>query len=287
VSRAPRRVDGQALLYAYLQKDLLQNDVWLFQMLTAHLVLSLGVWLHPETYRRFPFLVRFAIRDTTYRGGPDTPERWGSPTDAALFADDNSLIKGLPRSLLIHAPPHRPYRNRRMGKGFVAAHVWGGSTAIPSTYSFVPNLVWLPSEVAKLTDRQDSFVQRYVQAVAQKLYREEELHGPLRAFVDRAWRRLPGPDGIPSQAIPSREEILRRVNVFVPDEGFFVRRRRALNAVVSGLRASLKGAPLPGRVISTRYAEGLPKVPASARRKLLRDLERYSAALPEASLADG
>ena len=42
----------------------------------------------------------------------------------------------------------------------------------PLAYSFVPNLVWLPSEVAKLTDRQDSFVQRYVQAISTRLYRD-------------------------------------------------------------------------------------------------------------------
>jgi hypothetical protein len=44
-----------------------------------------------------------------------------------------------------------------MGKGFVASHVWrklvNGSSAPQHalTNSFIPNLVWLPTQVAKLS----------------------------------------------------------------------------------------------------------------------------------------
>jgi hypothetical protein len=38
--RQPREIDGNDVLYHFLQKELLQQDVWLFQMLTARLVTS-------------------------------------------------------------------------------------------------------------------------------------------------------------------------------------------------------------------------------------------------------
>lgn len=35
------RVDGEHVLYRYLQSELLQSDIWLFQMLTARLIVGL------------------------------------------------------------------------------------------------------------------------------------------------------------------------------------------------------------------------------------------------------
>ena len=43
----PRTVDAKGLLYHFLQKDLQQQDVWLFQMLTTRLITSLGIWRRP------------------------------------------------------------------------------------------------------------------------------------------------------------------------------------------------------------------------------------------------
>ena len=45
----PRQLDAARLFYHYLQKELLQNDIWLFQMLTARLVAALGIWLDPAS----------------------------------------------------------------------------------------------------------------------------------------------------------------------------------------------------------------------------------------------
>ncbi len=41
--RTARKVDGEHVLYHYLQKDLRERDVWLFQMLTARLMAELGI----------------------------------------------------------------------------------------------------------------------------------------------------------------------------------------------------------------------------------------------------
>jgi hypothetical protein len=238
-------------------------------------MLSLGVWFRPDDYARFPFLARYAVRDVSYRGGPGREERWGTATSDGLFADDNSLIKGLPRRLSIAAPPARPYRNRSLGAGFVAAHVWGKPDD-PLSYSFIPNLVWLPSEVAKLTDRQDSFVQRYVQAISRRLYRDHPLPRGLRGLTNQAWRRLPAPEGIPEQGLPSREQLLVQLNFFTTDERFYRARLESLRAVVQALSA-LNGRTrtYPDRVISSRYGPSLRSVAAEPRRRLSDVLGRY------------
>jgi hypothetical protein len=105
-----------------------------------------------------PYAVRdpHARKDHPRKGAPD---EWGKPFPNGLFRDDNSLIKGIPRSLRINGVNPR-FNDARIGRGFVAAHVFPRlvgsrrklSVRDPLTYSFVPNLVWLPSELAKLTD---------------------------------------------------------------------------------------------------------------------------------------
>lgn len=169
-------------------------------MLAARLISTLGVWMHPDVYERLPILVPYAVRDPLVRGNKakGISDSWGAPNDAGYFRDDNSLVKGLPRSLEIDGPSRGPYRGARIGTGFVAAHVWrtltdgaGLSARNPATYSFVPNLVWLPGEIAALTDREGSFAQLYVQALAQKVYRHRTVAPRLAPVVEHAWSLLP------------------------------------------------------------------------------------------------
>ena len=140
--------------------------------------MSLGIWFHPEIYSRLPTSVPFAVRDPLSRGSKAKGllDEWGAPNAEGYFRDDNTLVKNLPKSLRISSSS-RLYDGRRMRSGFVASHLWrelsagGLASRHPLTYSFVPNVVWLPSEVAKLTDREASFVQSFTQALAQDLSR--------------------------------------------------------------------------------------------------------------------
>lgn len=85
--RSPRKIDGEHILHHYLQKNLRERDVWLFQMLTARLMAELGIWLDPAIYQRFPILLPFAVRDPSCRKrGKDDTENicashsgWGPP----------------------------------------------------------------------------------------------------------------------------------------------------------------------------------------------------------------
>jgi hypothetical protein len=270
-------VDGGGVLYHYLQKALLQDDIWLFQMVTARLITSLGIWLPVEVYRRFPLLVPFAVRDPDARGRPKQgiPDRWGEPNEDGYFRDDNSLVKGLPKSLSIRSSASF-YQGRRLGNGFIAAHVWqlhaddSRSTRHPLTYSFVPNLVWLPRQVALLTDRSGSFVPAFLQALAHKIYRTQAVEAQHEGIVEKAWRLLPSTPDIPSQGLPDPATL----NYFEPTDRFFSSRRRAIKDALSLLATTLgDGGEAPK--VSTRYNAGIGDVDPDKLRDLHGFLERY------------
>ena len=278
-----RGLNGHQVLYRYLQNELLSSDVWLFQMLTAKLVAGLGIWLDPEIYRRYPLLRPYAVRDPDSRGNPSRgiPDQWGAPDRSGVFRDDNSLVKRMPYTLTVRGA-HSLYDGARVEKGYVASHVWrqlGGNNGLASrnrlTYSFVPNLVWLPSEVSKLSDREGSFVQGYIQALSINLYRHVEVEGALRPIVERAWSLLPEPDGIPAEGLPTDDQ----VNFFASDERVISRWRRDLRTVIDALNDAGEGRSIAGRVIASRYGPGLSSVPSRALEQLKNELANYDRAV--------
>jgi hypothetical protein len=124
----------------------------------------------------------------------------------------------------------------------------------------VPNLVWLPSEVAALTDRHGAFVQAYTQALAVKIYRDQEVSSSLRPIVEKAWDMLPTPENVPAQGLPNVGDL----NFFVPTEQWMRSRLKIIASVKAAFEAIAAGAPPDGKVVSSRYAEGLKKLPASS-----------------------
>jgi hypothetical protein len=251
-------IDGNHVLYHFLQKGLLQEDAWLFQMLTARLVASLGIWLPIETYSVMPLLTPHAVRDNTCRKDVKAgrPEAWGSPNTDGYFRDDNSLIKVIPTALVIKSR-FSGYNGARMGKGFVASHVWrkqtDGSSAPrhPLTNSFIPNLVWLPTQVAKLSDREGSFVQTYLQAMSKKIYGSAPVSIQQQVLVAKAWELLPEPSGIPLQGLPRVEDL----NFFDCSRDFMTNRVRSVRKVQELISCVCRGEP--GPKVSKRYNEGL------------------------------
>ena len=202
-------IDGTSLLYPYLQHELQQSDVWLFQMLVSRLIVSLGVWLSPDAYRVLPIAVPFAFRHPLARGNKKRgiPDQWGAPTSDGYLMDDNSLVKNLVKALFITSPS-KLLNGKYIAKGYVASHVWQRteqgdlSARDPLTYSFVPNLLWLPSDVSKLSDRA-GFTQSFMQALAVKIYRDVEVARGGGELVEQAWDRLRDPGSIPVQALPA------------------------------------------------------------------------------------
>lgn len=275
-------VDGEHVLYHYLQKNLSETDVWLFQMLTARLVVALGIWLPPEVYSSMPILLPFARRDSSARGNKRTgsPESWGSPDAQGYFRDDNSLVKGLVRSLEISSPLENIYDKRRLGKSFVSSHVWReivGADGLPtlaslqpSTYSFVPNLVWLPAQVSKLTDREGSFVQQFLQALSHRIYSTVPVREELSSLVEGIWARLPIPP-IPAAGLPDTAEL----SFFHCEDSFVETRQNAVREVADAIRHRLAGSEIP-RAISSRFGTGFRNVGDAELLQLLETISLHS-----------
>jgi hypothetical protein len=278
VAGKANRIDTNNLFYHYLQKELLNRDIWLFQMLISRMIIDLGIWLHPAVYQRFPIVLPFAVRDPLSRGSKKLglPDAWGAPNSEGYFRDDNSLIKGLPRALPVTSC-RKAFSNKKVGPGFVAAHVWrelgSGELASrnPLTYSFVPNVVWLPTEVAALTDREGSFAQTYVQAIAHKIYRGHSVVPALTGIAEQCWSLLPTPTAIPEQGLPD----VAALNYFVPNETWAKTRLETILSVAGALGHVRQGKPVTGKVVSSRYGDGLQHLKPSNVRDLQKLLQRF------------
>jgi hypothetical protein len=275
----PKVAEGNDLLYHYLQKTLLEEDVEQFRLLTSRLIVALGVWLPPLAYERYPLLVPYAVRDPKCRGdrSRQLPDEWGTPDAAGQFRDDNSLVKGIPRSLEVQNPNNRLLHRKRLGTSFVASHVWrklvDGRDAPRDrrTYSFGPNLVWLPSQLSKLSDREDSFVQTFLQAVSIKIYRSLHSDGALADIVEPIWAQLPVRELPAEIALPPIEQL----NFFRFDEAWLSRRIRTLGIVVRALDLATLGAEIDTKVVARRYGNGLMKLAPSQVAALRFDLASY------------
>jgi hypothetical protein len=288
------KIDGSNVLYHYLQKDLYKNDIWFFQMLIARLVASLGIWFNPSLYQNIPLLRPYAVRDSTCRkrNNPEGIEQWGCANESGYFRDDNSLLKGIPSSLKISSPLKELYNGRCIGTGFVASHIWRSldhsrsdkslATQDPWTYSFVPNLVWLPEQVAKLTDREGSFSQIYLQALSVSIYRDLPVAPVMQPFVKEAWSRLPISDAIPKQGLPKIDELS-----FFNDEPSFRKRRIIdIESVSIAIQRAIEGKPLEKKVVSSRYSEGLCLLDSEALKPLGSTLAKYLEAVLETITSD-
>lgn len=262
-----RVVHGDDLLYRFFN-NLLADDSGAFSEIPQLLLEATAVWLPPETYSRMPLLLPWVVRDPTCRGNKrrGIPDEWGSPDDRGYLRDDNSLIKSLPRALPVVGPARGGLSGARIGTEFVAAHVWRqvkGSPILASRWSelnsFVPNLVWLPGQIAKLTDREGSGVQETLQLMSWQIYREVPVGQPYRDIVEKAWSMLPSPHR------KIRDVDVATLNWFQPSERFYATRALRLRTVVEALFDVEQDVPLSKKVVTTRYGNGLPAVTPAAR----------------------
>ena len=136
----------------------------------------------------------------------------------------------------------------------------------------MPNLVWLPAQVSKLTDREGSFVQGYLQALSLKLYKDVPVSEQLQPLVEKSWSKLPVPQGIPPQGLPDASDL----NFFESSPAFLHRRVEKISSVVRAITSVLEGKEITGRVIASRYKEGLPEVDSPALKSLGEELGAYS-----------
>jgi hypothetical protein len=268
-----RTIQGDDLLYRFF-RDLFSDDAELAERLATRMVCAMGVWLPLDVYEKFPILLPWVVRDPTCRGhkSKGIPDQWGSPNELGFLRDDNSLIKSLPRSLPIRSESSADLDGARMGNQFVASHIWREvqhpdlASRIPVLNSFVPNLVWLPKQISKLSDLEGSVVQRALQSVSWAVYRDAPVDPRFGDAVDQAWQLLPE---------ASLDCDLPLLNWFESNERFFSTRRSRLNDVVKALEKLGAGQPVESKVVTTRYGDGLPNVTEPARTQLLRFLLQF------------
>ena len=258
--------DGNDLLYSFF-KEWIESDPEAAQSFVKKAIDGLGIWMHPQYYHELPIFVPYAVRDSTCRhSGPDHSDEWGAPDAYGYFRDDNSLIKGIVSSMPVMSRTIW-LMGKKKGSGFTASHVWRRPTnyaerrilasRMPNLNSFVPNLVWLPEQIAKLTDREGSFAQRYLQKLSRHIYGDVKVKAHARQLTDEVWALLPEPDGLDEVEMPSIGDIA----FFAYKDNIVTRRKKTISGVCNACQAILVGGPLPaGKLISARYTEGLPRV---------------------------
>ena len=276
MTRSSRVVHGDDLLYRFFQGALASHPE-LFAAVPQLLIASTALWLPREAYEQWPVLLPWVVRDPTCRGSPSKglPDQWSAPDARGFLRDDNSMIKSLPRALTVRGPKDGHMNGGHMGREFVAAHVWRVvssselASRIPLLNTFVPNLVWLPSQVAKLTDVEGGIVQQTLQALAWQIYRDAPVAPNRRDIVEEAWALLPHP------VVRVQPFEVGNLNWFEATPAFYKTCSARLASVLEALDDVESRSPLPMRVITRRYASGLPTVSSTARRELQQFLLRF------------
>lgn len=274
-------IQGDDVLYRFFKEELL-SDPDLSGTLALLMVTSLGIWFPPSTYSEWPILLPHVVRDNQCRvrksskGAIVQPEAWGTPNSRGYLRDDNSLIKGLPRGMKIISSRFSDFNGRTLGKAFVASHIWrdvDGQTRAnhdPSLNSFIPNLVWLPRQVSKLSDLPGSPIMNALKRVSFSIYRHLPVASPLNKISESCWR-----------ALNYRGEPIDvgrlQLNWFAPGPKF-VPTRVGKVRTVTNLLTSIDSGVLPTAVrgLPSRYVHGMSSVPREARTALLEQLRVFA-----------
>lgn len=267
-------IDGDNILYHYFRDELMKKETEESRMLIQHMIKNLSIWLPIKLYKKIPVLLPFSIRDHSCRKSVNKKlEEWGSCDANGYFRDDNTLIKAIPRRFRI-VSKNRAYAKQKMGKGFVASHIWRKlsyqselASKNPLTNTFVPNLVWLPRQISKLTDREGSFAQRYLQGLSISIYRNVELTKEKYDFIKHIWNNLPVPAGI-----TVKEDEKNDLNFFEMSEKDVEKRVKLLLDQIELIKN-----PLPKKKLyCSRYFATYSMLPKKTKSFFIDKLTKYS-----------
>lgn len=271
------KIDGQNILYNYFQKNILKNEDEFSKDLLKRLLMDLSIWIPISLYRRLPIILPYVVRDPSCRVKGDSGEdEWGACNSAGFLRDDNSLIKGIIRTFQVKSPKISTYDGLRLGTGFVASHIWGNVSIakklmISSRHymlnSFVPNLVWLPVQISKLTDWEGSLAQRLLQAISHKIY--EEI--PMPSDISLLWKSLPYPEEL--QNLDTDPACM---NYFVVPDEWLEKRVKGLVSEIDAILSTGEVSKNKSRKIkSSRFLPTLKHVPIEKRLELNAWLTEY------------
>jgi hypothetical protein len=270
-------VDGQNILYHYIQKNIMSEDDEFSKELLKRLLLDLSIWIPTDFYRRLPIILPYVVRDTSCRiKQQNSEDEWGAANSNGFLRDDNTLLKGIVRSFAIRSQKISAYDGKKLGTGFVASHIWGKVTIndtlmISSRHhtlnSFVPNLVWLPVQISKLTDREGSYAQKILQALSYAIYKEISM--PKE--ISRIWEAIPYPEDFKGFDID-----LAEINYFIAPDSWLRKRIDSLIAEIDYI-VSIDKTDNKKRlkVKSRRYLPTLKQITMERRREMNEWLSKY------------
>ena len=272
--------DGDNLVFDFF-KDLFDRKPELATEFACELVRATGIWIPIEVYRSCPVLLPWVVRDQDCRPSVtnNRPEQWGAPNQDGYFRDDNSMVKGLVRSVPVRGPRGSSMNGVRMGKGWVASHVWRShrgsqrsTNTDPELNTFVPNLVWLPNQIAKLSDQDQGPVQTALKQVAQSIYKSVDVEPRLTEIVESAWTKLP------SVGTGCEVDLEDLYWFDVPDgpDDFVEKRQQATRRAIDAIDSIERNDPIGPWRVCHRYSEGLPQQELSKLRILSRKLEPHA-----------
>lgn len=260
---AKQSIDGDNIIYHYIQKTLQaggEPDAFT-RTLIERLLVDLSIWFPPEAYRQIPILLPYVVRDASCRKkGNNGSDEWGMANERGFLRDDNSLVKAVVKSFVISGNSIKEYDKKKLANGFVASHIWrklnpeygkNWASTLAQTNSFVPNLVWLPRQISKLTDRERSFAQKLLQSLSRQIYAGHSTS----EFKQRIWDLLPETDVQPERPID-----LARLNYFdVPTE-WIKRRKQVLIDEMERIRSCVEtGKVSEKKVKCSAYLPSLPE----------------------------
>lgn len=267
----PRRIDGGNAIYHYLQKVLIPRDDDFSRELVLRLVMDLSIWFPADLYRAAPVLLPYCVRDSSIRS-----REWGSANAQGYLRDNNSILKLLVGNYAIQSPGFQSYHRMARGRGFIAAHAWRWArpdgkrqmaTALPQTYSFVPNLAWLPAQVARLTDHEGSYAQQVLQAISCAYFRAVASEHP--SCLSSIWDWLKPP-------VVEIEVDTRQLSTFsVSARSITIRRNNLLHEIETVEQTVLTSTPAGRSPRSFRYLDTLAQTPREQAEGMLAWLAEY------------
>jgi len=275
------KIDGQNVLYHYFQKSILKNEDEFSKELLEHLLVDLSIWIPVDFYRKLPIILPYVVRDPSCRVKRESGEdEWGAANSNGFLRDDNSLIKGIVRSFKVKSAKISAYDGFRLGTGFVASHIWGkvavGNRSMISSRhymlnSFIPNLVWLPVQISKLTDREGSFAQKLLQAISCRIYKGIAMPDSISIL----WDTLLCPRELQGFSVD-----LAKMNYFVVPSDWLKKRVNNLVSEVDVILSTNKiGDSELQKVKSRRYLPSLRQIPQEKRLTLNVWLSEYKTLL--------
>jgi hypothetical protein len=277
LSKQYESADGQNIIYHYIQKSLTTEEDEFTKELIRHLLLNLSIWIPTSFFIRLPIILPYVVRDNSCRiktvNGHD---EWGSANSKGFLRDDNSLLKGIVRSFPIDSKTIPAYNGKKLGNGFVASHIWGKVTVdnnclISSRHymlnSFVPNLVWLPVQISKLTDRDGSYAQRVLQKMSCQIYKNVALPSELQ----KIWNFLPCPKSLPEISFN-----LEQINYFDVSNEWLNKRIKGLISEINSIISIDNNKDVSmTKVKSSRYLPKLKEIPFGERGDMNTWLSKY------------